>query len=128
MSARHTLDLLGETLRDLAPLVAAAVEALDKPGTRGLRRKLDGEFHFLVRGYGTLQRETTPEEQWDCIPLPVYVRATEVWPGRAAYEGRKAREAADTAPAASPAYGLRLVVDNAPSRRSVVASTLGGAA
>lgn len=139
MSARHTLDLMGKTLRDLAPLVAAAVQALDKPGTRGLRRKLDGEFHFLVRGYGTLLRETTPEEQWECIPLPAYERATEVWPGRAAYEGRKAREAAAKVPAPTwsaedyaavmgdrpHAPRIRLAVDNTAARRI---STLGGAA
>lgn len=53
MSARHTLDLLGETLRDLAPLVAAAVQALDKPGTRALRRKLDGAFHYVLGQNGT---------------------------------------------------------------------------
>jgi hypothetical protein len=78
MSARHTLDVLGEALRDLAPLVTAAVAALDQPGTRGLRRKLDGEFHFLVRCYGTLQRETLPPDLWDSHTAPFYDRVTEV--------------------------------------------------
>lgn len=129
MSARSTLDMMGEALRDLAPLVAAAVKALDQPGTRGLRRKLDGRFHYLVHGYGTLQREMTPEEQWDALrPLwPHYERATEVWPGRAAFEARMAREATAKEPAAapSPAYGLRLVVDNG---RPVEPAPFGGAA
>lgn len=132
MSARHTLDLLGETLRDLAPLVAAAVKALDQPGTRGLRRKLDSEFNHAVSHYGTLMRQDTPESQWDALrlTLPRYERATEVWPGRVAFEARMAREAAakEPAPAPSPACGLRLVVDNVPPRRSVVGSILGGAA
>lgn len=132
MSARHTLGLLGETLRDLAPLVAAAVQALDKPGTRGLRRKLDREFHYALGHFGTMRRMETPESQWDALrlTLPRYERATEVWPGRVAFEARMAREAAakEPAPAPSPAYGLRLVVDNVPPRRSVVGSILGGAA
>jgi hypothetical protein len=87
MSARHTLDLLGETLRDLAPLVAAAVQALDKPGTRSLRRKLDGEFHYALGHYGTMRRMETPESQWEAV-------------------------AKEPAPAPSRGYGLRLVVDN----------------
>lgn len=113
MSARHTLDLLGETLRDLAPLVAAAVKALDKPGTRGLRRKLDSEFSHALGHYGTLMRQRTPESQWDALQamLPHYERATEVWPGRAAFEARKAA-AEQPAPAPVRGYGLRLVVNN----------------
>lgn len=132
MSARHTLDLLGETLRDLAPLVAAAVQALDKPGTRALRRKLDGEFHYALGHYGTLRRMETPESQWDALrlTLPRYDRATEVWPAGKAFEARKAREAAakEPAPASSPVYGLRLVVDNGRPVDAVEPVTLGGAA
>lgn len=127
MSPRHTLDLLGETLRDLAPLVAAAVKALDQPGTRGLRRKLDGEFHLALGHYGTLRRMETPESQWGALrlALPRYDRATEVWPGRASFEARKAREAEASSPARSHGPGLRLVVDNG---RPVEPVTLGGAA
>ena len=132
MSARHTLDLLGETLRDLAPLVAAAVHALDKPGTRGLRRKLDGEFHYALGHYGTMRRMETPESQWDALrlTLPRYERATEVWPGRAAYEARKAREAAAEEPAPAPVRGhaLRLVVDNGRTVEAIEPVSLGGAA
>lgn len=132
MSARHTLDLLGEALRDLAPLVAAAVKALDQPGTRGLRRKLDGEFNVAVGHYGTLRRMETPESQWDALrlTLPRYERATEVWPAGKAFEARKAREAAakEPAPTPSPAYGLRLVVDNGRPVEAVEPATLGGAA
>ncbi|OYZ90446.1 hypothetical protein [Reyranella sp.] len=132
MSARHTLDLLGETLRDLAPLVAAAVQALDKPGTRALRRKLDGEFHYALGHYGTLRRMETPESQWDALrlTLPRYDRATEVWPGRASFEARKACEASakEPAPTPSPACVLRLVVDNGRPVEAVERVTLGGAA
>ena len=134
MSARHDLDLLGEALRDLAPLVAAAVQALDKPGTRGLRRKLDREFHYALGHYGTLRRMEIPESQWDALrlTLPHYQRATEVWPAQAAFDARKAREAAakeSAAAASSPAYGLRLVVDNGRPVEAVTPSpTLGGAA
>ena len=130
MSARHTLDLLGETLRDLAPLVAAAVKALDQPGTRALRRKLDGEFHYLIGHYGTLMRQGTPESQWDDLRamLPHYERATEVWPAGKAFEARKAREASAPAPAPSPAYGLRLVVNNGRPVEAVESAPLGGAA
>lgn len=129
MSARHTLDLLGETLRDLAPLVAAAVQALDKPGTRGLRRKLDGEFHFAMVHYGTLRRMETPQSQWDAlqIMLPHYERATEAWPGRVAFEARKARDADAAAPAPERVHALRLVVDNA-SASQIAPQASGGAA
>lgn len=132
MSARHTLDLLGEALRDLAPLVAAAVKALDQPGTRGLRRKLDGEFNVAVGHYGTLRRMETPESQWDALrlTLPRYERATEVWPAGKAFEARKAREAAakELAPAPSHGPGLRLVVDNATRPAASAPASLGGAA
>jgi len=132
MSARHTLDLLGETLRDLAPLVAAAVQALDRPGTRSLRRKLDREFHYALGHFGTMRRMETPESQWDAlrVTLPHYERATEVWPGHAAFEVRKAREAAakEPAPAPSPGYGLRLVVDNGRPRKAAEPVSFGGAA
>lgn len=119
MSAGYTFDLMGKTLQDLAPLVAAAVKALDQPGTRALRRKLDGEFHYLLGHYGTLRRMETPESQWDALrlTLPRYERATEVWPGQAAFEARKARGASPEAPAVPTAdlpaaRGLRVVVDN----------------
>jgi len=129
MSARYTLDLMGDALRDLAPLVVAAVKALDRPGTRGLRRKLDGEFHFLVGHYGTLLRHGTPEQQWDALQamLPHYERATEVWPGRASFEARKAKAAEAVQP--PPAFGpLRLVVDNGHRVETVEPASLGGAA
>ncbi len=82
MSARHTLGLLGETLRDLAPLVAAAVQALDKPGTRALRRKLDDKVHFAVIDYRVLRREDAPNCDWDRMVLPHYDRAVPLWPGQ----------------------------------------------
>lgn len=122
MSARHTLDLLSETLRDLAPLVAAAVQALDKPGTRALRRKIDDKFHFAVIVYGVLRREGAPNCDWDRMVLPHYDRAIPVWSGRLAHEAHKARGA--MAEGSTPAV-LRLVVDNG---RPVEPVTLGGAA
>lgn len=121
----YTFSLIGKTLQDLAPLVAAAIAALDRPGTRSLRRKLDGEFHFLVGCYGTLQRENLPEEQWKRCDSPVYERATEVWPGRAAACKAKA---AKTVPAASAFGPLRLAVDNGQTVRATESASLGGAA
>ena len=130
MSNCYALDLMGKTLHDLAPLVLAAVTALDKPGTRGLRRKLDGEFHFLVGHYGALRRLNAPESEWDALRaiLPHYERVTEVWPGRAAFEARKAK--AETVPAVPvQGHSLRLVVANGHRVEAVeLPPTLGGAA
>ncbi len=128
MSARHTLDLLGETLRDLAPLVAAAVKALDKPGTRALRRKIDDKFHFAVTCYGVVGREHTPESAWGRMVLPHYERAIPLWPGRLAHEARITRGA--TAEGATPARGhaLRLVVVNGRPVEAIEPTSLGGAA
>lgn len=49
----YTFRLLGNTLKELAPLIEEAMRVLDKPGTRVLRRKIDGKFHFAVGVYGT---------------------------------------------------------------------------
>lgn len=93
----------------------------------------DGEFNYAV-GHYALMWQGTPEEQWDALrpTLPRYKRATEVRPGRAAFEARMAREAAAKESAAansSPAYGLRLVVDNGRTVEAVEPSpALGGAA
>lgn len=126
MSA-HTLKVLGDTLAELAPLMEEAMRALDKPGTRALRRKIDGSFHFAVGSYGMLLREETCEDEWDALNLPRYRRATEVWPGRAAFDARKtmAAEGVQSPPAFGP---LRLVVDNSPPRVAIQPAALGGAA
>lgn len=117
--SNHTLDMLGATLIELAPLIAEALCALDKPGTRALRRKIDGSFHLMVHGYGTLRRESGDERDWSKMDLPRYKRATAVWPGQQAYDSRKAREARAaveaptvTAPELLATRGLRVVVDN----------------
>lgn len=127
MSAHHTIDLLGKVLRDLAPLVTAAVQALDKPGSRALRRKLDGKFHFAVKVYDSLQRDDVPECDWPALNTPRYKRATEVWPGQVVHDAKVRRREAEAAGERQQGR-LRLVVDNAPARRPVEASTLGGAA
>jgi len=133
VSAHHTRDLLGDALQTLAPLVAAAVEALDVPGARSLRRKLDREFHAAIGHYGTARRMETPEAAWPSLRLPQYQPATEAWPGRAAFEARqaKAKAAAELVePVAVPVrgHGLRLVIDNGRAVAPVEASTAGGAA
>lgn len=128
MSAPHTLDLLGETLRDLAPLVAAAVQALDKPGTRALRRKLDDKFHFAVTVYGILGRENAPDCDWDRMVLPHYNRAIPIWPGHLAHEAGKARGARAGGAPLARGHALRLVVVNGRPVEAVEPVTLGGAA
>jgi hypothetical protein len=127
MSAHHAIDLLGKALRDLAPLVTAAVQALDKPGSRALRRKLDGRFNFAVSLYGGLQRMGVPECDWPALDTPRYERATEVWPGQVVHDAKVRRREAEAAGERQQGR-LRLAVDNAPARRPVEASTLGGAA
>jgi len=135
MSARHTLDLLGEALRDLAPLVAAAVQALDKPGTRALRRKLDAQVHMVVHTYGSMLRSELDESEWDALrlTLPRYKRLTPAWPGRASYKARKAEAALQSEHVPeppAPTFGLRLVVDNVTGTRRAppIASPVPGGA
>ncbi|MGQ3300173.1 hypothetical protein [Reyranella sp.] len=134
--AGHFQLCLENDLRDLIPLVGEVLKALDKPGSRALRRKLDKEMHSLVHTYGTLCRAQTDECGWDELRdrLPRYSRVTEVWPAGKTLEARKAAAAAgDAPPIESPpeipavGRGLRLVVDNGRTSRDV-AWIEGGAA
>lgn len=112
---------LGDYLRELSPLAEAAVQALDKPGTRALRRKLDAQVHMVVHIYGTMLRSEVDESEWDMLrlSLPHYKRVTPAWPGRASCEARKAEAAQQSEQVpepAAPTFGLRLVVDNVTTR------------
>ena len=49
----HFLRVLGDKLRELTPLIAEAMRALDRPGSRSLRRKLDGTFRRRNRWLGS---------------------------------------------------------------------------
>jgi hypothetical protein len=86
---------LGENLGDLIPLVTEALQHLDKPGTRALRRKLDKAMNSTVWGYGCVARTHTDECDWDALraTLPRYKRATDPWPAektvRAKMEARR---------------------------------------
>lgn len=125
-------------LRELVPLAEAAVQALDKPGTRALRRKLDAQLHMVVHVYGTMLRSELDDSEWDALQLilPRYKRVTPAWPGRASYEARKAEAAQQSEqvsepPTPTPTFGLRLVVDNvARTRRTppIASPVPGGAA
>lgn len=116
MSDRHHFEsVLGTALSELIPLIEAAVLALDKPGTRALRRKIDGQFHFVVGAYDLVRRESLSDYDCSKLVLPRYRRVTEVWPGRVAYETRKAEAAQQSEQVPeppAPTSGLRLVVDN----------------
>lgn len=93
----YHLMLLGRLLGELSPLITEALQALDKPGTRALRRKIDGKFHFAVGVYGILPDDDVPRSD-----LPRYKRATETWPARktvdAQVEARRAAKAAAQEP------------------------------
>ena len=129
MRDQHTLDLLGKTLGELSPLIEEAVRVLDQPGTRALRRKLDGKFHFAVFIYGTLCRVDVPECDRSTMDLPHYERATPVWPGRVAHEAKRQRDR-ELALAPERWHGLQVVVDNTKpsSGQPSLAQTDGGAA
>lgn len=51
----HFERLLGSELQELIRLAEAALVALDKPGTRGLHRKIDSGFSAAVRTCGALR-------------------------------------------------------------------------
>ncbi len=130
MRDQHTLDLLGKTLGELSPMIEEAVRVLNQPGTRALRRKLDGKFHFAVFIYGTLCRMDVPDCDRSTMDLPHYERATSVWPGRVAHEAKRQHDRVACAMHAR-CHGLQVVVDNTKpkSRRSAPADlTDGGAA
>lgn len=121
---RYHLNLLGSALCDLSPLIEAALRELDKPGSRALRRKIDGRFHFAVFAYEMLQREEVAQCDWSKLDLPRYQRVTQVWPAREAIEARKA--ARDRSGDAPPVRGhaLQVVVDNTVRGRVRAGSTL----
>lgn len=104
MSQRdHLFTLLGKTLNELSPLIETAMRALDRPGSRALRYKIDRDFHFAVGAYNMIQRTKVPECDWPQLDGPVYDR---VIPLRV--EGQKQRR-----PKPRPrGPALRLVVDN----------------
>lgn len=131
---------LGKDLRDLIPLIEAALVVLDKPGTRALRSKIDKGFHCVVWGYGTVRRCGMDEGEWDALrpTLPHYKRATDLWPAQKSYDARKAGEASADAEVqavqaldTSAPRGLRVVVDNTlamPRRSPSIDLPQGGAA
>ena len=112
----YDLALLGKSLSALSPLITAALQILDKPGTRALRRKIDGEFNLAVHTVGTMQRRNTPECDWHSLQSPRYTRATVVWPAGESPKIKAKAAAKAKADAAPPApiqrRGLQLVVDN----------------
>lgn len=106
----YDVKLLGSVLGELSPLIAEALQALDKPGTRALRRKIDGKFHFAVGVYAMVRRmddEDVPRSE-----LPRYDRATEVWPAGKTIEAKmEARRAAKAA--AEGSHLVAVLVDEA---------------
>lgn len=86
----HFLGLLAEDLNKLVPLVAAAVQALDKPGSRALRRKLDAEFNCAVIDFNAAWRSSLPVSEAPLGRLVEYCRGTSVqWGGRKPREVRR---------------------------------------
>jgi hypothetical protein len=55
---------VGNALRDLLPLIKEAVQALGKPGTRALRRKIDSQGNKLVHGWGAFMRSGVDQCDW----------------------------------------------------------------
>jgi hypothetical protein len=109
----YDVKLLGSVLGELSPLITEALQALDKPGTRALRRKIDGKFHFAVGVYGMVRR--TDDDDVPRSELPHYKRATEVWPARQTVEAQV--EARRVAKAAAKAPRLAAVsIDEAPQQ------------
>ncbi len=111
----YDVKLLGSVLGELSPLITEALHALNKPGTRALRRKIDGKFHFAVGVYGIVRRmddDDVPRSE-----LPRYDRATEVWPAEKTVKAQVAARRAAKAAAAAPTRGLALVpIDEAPQQ------------
>jgi len=107
----HFFRVMDKNLRDLVPLIKAAVQALDRPGNRALRRKLDSGFHVAVHAYNSMWRAGQPMSDYPMGNLVEYDRATPVrWGGR-----KPSSDAAvtDGIGAKRPeGAGLRLVVDN----------------
>lgn len=106
----HLVDMLREDLQTLVPLVKAAVQALDKPGSRVLRRKLDSKFETAVWAFNGIQRADRPISEavpdfirYDRVTLPIR---------RASWWKTGDAGGSDRAPAPE-STGLRLVVDNA---------------
>lgn len=130
MTDIHLRAWVGDNLRDLLPLISEAVQALDKPGTRALRRKIDCRVNILVHAWGSFMRSTVNEADWGTLVYPQYKRVTPLWPARAAHNAKKDAQCAAAAEELEP-RGPRLVVDNARSRdrrAGVEAQTNGGAA
>lgn len=106
----YHLKVLGEVLGELSPLITEALQALDKPGTRALRRKIDGKFHFAVGAYDMVRRmddDTVARSE-----LPHYERATEVWPAEKTVTAQVAARRVAKAAAAAPTRGLAVVSIN----------------
>jgi len=95
-------------LRDLLPLIKEAVQALDKPGTRALRRKIDSQANKLVHGWGAFMRSSVNECDWDSLVYPHYKRVTPVWPARSI----RKESLCSAAAGALAQRGPRLVADN----------------
>ena len=116
----HYFTLLGKTLSELSPLLDSAMRALDRPGSRALRYKIDRDFHFAVGVYNMIQRKNAPECDWPKLDGPVYDR---VIPLPSGGQKRRRSKSQPRRPA------LRLVVDNSGEGASLgVAQTGGGAA
>ena len=56
----HFMRVLGKYLRELAPLIKAAVQVLDQKGSRALRYKLDRDFHAAMGAYNAMWRSSLP--------------------------------------------------------------------
>lgn len=115
MSRDTQMQWLAKDLQELIPLVTEAVVALDKPGRRSLRRKLDQAFNSAIHSYNAALNADRWGQDWSgCIS---YERVIPVrWGGR----GSKAKEPvhslivndAGIKPSARPAPRLSLVVND----------------
>lgn len=81
MSRDDQMRHLANDLRELIPLITEAVLALDKPGRRSLRRKLDGAFNSAIHSYNAARNAgVTPRDWSGCL---AYERVTPLrWGGR----------------------------------------------
>lgn len=81
MSHENMMRCLGDELRELVPLIAEAVRALDKPGSRALRRKIDSAFNCAVHSYNAARNAGRFGRDWSDIVT--YDRVTPLhWGGR----------------------------------------------
>jgi len=81
MSRDSQMRSLGDDLRELVPLITEAVLALDKPGSRALRRKIDSAFNSAVHSYNAAWNIGLYGRDWS--DLIAYTRVTPLhWGGR----------------------------------------------